>query len=309
MGKGNKKMRPGIVSGSGGGGGALAPPGVIAAGRLTEWDYKATAGIKIAPNKSLPANVADLPPGATVGTFGPASSVYVKFATNANVSQWDFSGYDVIVDGCTVNATNCLVKFVGGGRAGETTSAGVMNLISCDVDLTGLLSFFHGGLTNPAGCTMTWTDVHAWGAPRIYLDNFGAFTKTRCYVEAFGTNTDPLDHGECIKTDKGSFTDLNSVTDLGDGGPIISGITGVYFWKADLDGDIEVILRDSIYNFSQPLLYTFQAGIVPGRLITFRIGGCAIRRGSSGYFAFDPGIIFIDEGGSFDLVTGNPIAF
>lgn len=282
------------------------PAGVIAAGLEAVWDYKRTAGLKLVPDKTLPADAASLPAGASLGTFGPASSNYVIFTLDADVSRWDFSGYDVIADGCTVDATNCRLKFVGGGRLAEPTNGGTLNLVSCDVDMTGLLSFYHGGTIVPAGCTMTWTDVHAWGAPRTYCDNFGDLTWTRCYVEAFGIDTDPLDHGETAKTDSGAHTVSYCVVDASDGGEILTGITGLFFGKSDVVSTSVALAYDhSILNFSQPLPWTLQAGITVGDGLSVTMGHCAVKQGSSGFLAKDVDVAVTDTGSNFELVSGD----
>ncbi len=288
------------------------PLGVVAAGLEPVWDKKLTAGLKVATTKTLPANEGDLPAGASLGTFGPANANYVRFTADADTSLWDFSGYEVIADGCAVIVRQSRLHYVGGSRLCETMNGGSLHIISSDYDCTGMYTGAgvpHGTSINPPGCAIIWEDLHAWNAPRIYCDNKGAFTLSGgSYIEAFGTNTDPLDHGECIKTDLGSFVCDGSIIDIGDGGRIISGITGLLFWKADSTGDITASLSNSIFNWAdiQALLYTFQAGQNSPNQVTISFNTCAIKRGSSGVIAFDPGII-VNFTNCFDLVTGHPL--
>jgi hypothetical protein len=282
------------------------PLGVTAAGLEPVWAYKETAGLKLPTTKTLPADAALLPPGASFDlTPGLA---YVLFTLDASESLWDFTGLEVVADNCVLTLTNCVLGYPSGGRVGTVTNAATMNLVSCDWNATGLLSFFHGTTNIPVGCVMNWNDVHAWGAPRIYADNFGELNTTDCYFEAFGVNTDPGDHGENVKTNVGIRTITRCVMDATEGGPILSGITGMEFWNAQV-GNVDVAVADSIMCFpaSLGIPYGIQAGVTVPFLTNMTIGGSALQNGTSDYITSNPGCTLIDPGGNFDFDTGLPI--
>lgn len=284
-------------------------PGIIAAGLEAVWARKQTAGLKVTLDKTLPAHAALLPAGAVLGSFNPTSDFYVKFTQGASISGWDFTGYEVIADAAAVTVTNCRLAYPGGGRLCHPMNGGSLHLISGDLDGTGVRDVNHAMTENDDNCTLILEDVHGWNAPSIYCDNFGDLQVINSYFEAYGTNTAAINHGEVFKTDLGSFTLHGTVIDLSEGGPILCGNTGAFFLKADKTGNISGSILNSIITFdpAKPLGWTIQMGTNLPNVVHVEIGGCAIRRGNSGYIAWDDTIEVVDLGGNFDLVTGDPI--
>lgn len=286
------------------------PPGVLAAGLSAVWLSKATAGLKLATNKTMPADAASLPFGASYDAVTPGQH-YVLFDEDASVSQWDFTGFEVYADSAIVTLTNCILAYQGGPHCATVRNAATMNLVSCNWDATNLTQVgglgSHGSTNVPPGCTMNWTDVKAWGAARSYADCTGTFSTTQSYMQCFGINTDSFDHSESVKVDNGTRVISYCIIDSTDGGMLTGPLTApAEFYNADSTGNITVTIDHSIINWPDYMNapYTFQDGVNVPNTVTITITNCAIKKGTTAYFTNSANCTIIDGGGNYDLVTG-----
>lgn len=285
------------------------PAGVVAAGLQAVWDLRDKTDWYTGPLKTLPANIADLPAGAIVGSFNPGSDYYVRFTQDCDISGWAPGLYEFIADGCHAKISNLLLQQAGVSRFAETLNGGHLELVDFVFDGTGASDANHALINNATGCRLTTTNGKFVNAPVIFITNFGDLVRTGCLFGAFGTATDPSNHGECIKTDKGSVTGVGNLFDVSIGGPIGCGITGVEFWKADSGANIVVSLTDEIYTYpdSQPFLWTTQAGVNLPQTLDIAINNVCWKSGTDGYMAKDPTVNL--HGTGFNLVTGAPFSF
>jgi hypothetical protein len=278
---------------------------VTAAGLEAEWDQKATAGLKTATNKSLPADTASIPTGSDVdNTVG---NHCFNFNASCDIADWDTTGYNIqVASASTVILRRSISAYPTGGRVVTLYDTSTLHFYSCDVDCTGGNGAGHGSAAVPAGASWLLDDCHLWGPSRIYADSFGRIDLTDCYIEDWSIDSTAIDdHSESFKINQGIFNFTRSVIDANDGGTNLGLLTGVFFLNAE-NGNVTAYFKNSIIVMptSWGMPYTIQSGVTSPFLADITFENCVIRKGTSDYITNNAGCTVHEVGNNYDFDTG-----
>ena len=171
----------------------------MVAGALQQvWDLRDAMGAR-RPTKFTPAkDAARLPRGSKV-------SGAIVFLTSGVLSDWDFTGYSVMIDGGqTVVFNNARFAHPGAispilaiGTSSSAASADKVTCNDCEVDETGIGTNFESGVKNYG--TLTLNRAYMKGAPRDYISMTGlALTLTDVVIESPGVGAPHDAHVESI---------------------------------------------------------------------------------------------------------------
>jgi hypothetical protein len=303
------------------------PPGVISAGLQSTYDLKNTAGRNLKLTHSLPADIRLLPSARIHGD-------QVHIGASGSVSNFDFTGYGVYIDGpITFSCTSC--KFAN--PAGDTYLVGVgthlnthgtaevFNCTKCEFDGTNALTDNGGnfGAIRNYGA-VTLSDFWMHDAPTNNILMVGTtLTLSRGYMQCpgkvgKGAPSTSLQHLDNIHIYSGTTTSANVFYDNYDGqaGGVQGGWTSpLGFAQGTKLGDVtvtysQVIERGgaSIFgsNGSPGASYTWQYNGAPGAEVYLTIDQSVLDTGNTGKYSSlpPPYVHFTDQNTNYNYSTG-----
>ena len=305
----------------GGGKKSSYPASVIAAGLQAVWDLRTTAGTN-APLVNTPAGTpGNLPAVCSVGVYGQNAVLCTGTGGTYDLSNWDFTGYNLVLDGTgTFTGTNN--KFTNQGGIynvgiGTRSGAPTVNFTHCSFD---------GGGPGPGNSSLLYilagavsvSTSHFYGSMGDPVIAEGtSYTSSNNYYEWPGQSTTQGSyHLETIYV--GGSTMASMTYDLSDMRAAnvapTNGVTGFLFNSSNSSGTITIqsciLIGAANSGASQTMnLYASQIGTNTPYTLTLNFFNNVWQKGSSGYNAvIGNGTTNVTESGNIDFDTSAAIS-
>jgi hypothetical protein len=242
-------------------------------------DARTAAGPARSPQLTPKNCAAACPPGTLV------EARLVRVTRSASFSGWDFTGYEVDVEGPAqvtirnarfANPTGFRLLSVGAGNAGASVSCS-----HCEFDGEGLKPLFEAGVLVAAGSRLA-TDHSRWRrAPNDFGSVFGDFHSQNDVVEAPGVNGRPDAHLEAFHVYSGQTSFIADMFDFRNHGHIPGAFTAFVFPEG-VKASPTVTIRGSVFRGTRSvgMNYAFQVSRA-----SLSLEANSIERGTSGYIA------------------------
>ena len=273
-----------------------------------------TAGLgaveKLAPLESGPSQPPRRTPRACPAACPRGVSVQghvVRVTASVRLVGWDFTGYEVDVDG---PASLSLVdaRFANPGlfrlmAVGSDKPGAAVSCSYCELDETALKPLFEAGVVVAAGSRLH-TDHTRWrGAPNDYASVFGDFESERDHILAPGVDGVVGAHLEAFHVYGGRTMITEDMFDFrADRGRIPGAFTAFVFPEGGASHPDVSIRRSILLGTRQVgMNYAFQASKAK-----LTLTGNAIDVGTSGYWALAPDSTDLSQSGNVDYETGRP---
>lgn len=292
--------------------------GVIAAGLQAVWDLHLTAGL------SGSLTNPPLPSGWTNGSYVQGGITYhtVNGTSAGALSNTNFTSREVHNKaGAGVNFNNDLFGYPNGLKAyyqGEGGQNSATTMTDCLFNGVGMLNTFYpmalGQDVKPpllSGSLTLFNCAFPFSTPNQLLSTTtGAILVQQCYIGAFNIGANTGNHGEALNVRAGSLTVTRSCIDISAGAsfmgqPSQPGISAP-LWPNSLNGGVATVITDTIIYgvLACNCQYTVRgayAGFGPNSVT---VTGCALEKGTSGYYAhFDSGVTW-SQSNNYDYHTG-----
>lgn len=260
----------------------IVPESVIVSGTQVAYNTQYTGGLKTTVLRNPVVNAALFPAGTNV-TSGPNQIQFPETGPDFELTDFDFTGYEVSFRGANAILRRCRFANNGGGRLLVTEGDSEVTVYNTTFDGTGMQYAHQAIVVCGGGTKLTEYDCLHVKSPKCHVDAWGQYRATRTWYGAFGWNPGPDPHQEGIFFRQGTGHQLTDCAFDISSFDSPEGETGIWYLEGEYNPTSLLATRIVMYGaLANNVAYPIQLA-AKNYAVSLTISGIAIQSGPSGY--------------------------